>query len=99
MDQLTPSGATPSGATPQNIVPQPAAPPPGVQPKTNCGCAYCRVHALFGPVMIITVGALFLIANYSNRYGFGDLWPFLLIVAGILKVAESFASREGHAGS
>ena len=45
--------------------------------------------------MIITVGVLFLMAQYS-RWSFGELWPFILIVAGFLKVAEAMASREGH---
>jgi hypothetical protein len=60
-----------------------------------CHCAYCRIRSLFGPIMIITVGVVFLVAQYS-RYSFGELWPFLLIVAGILKVAEAMAPREGH---
>jgi hypothetical protein len=51
-----------------------------------------------GPVMLITVGALFLIHQYS-RYGIGDLWPVLLIVAGIVLVAQAMASRDGHVGS
>jgi len=71
-----------------------------IQPnQTVCKCAYCRIHSLFGPIMIITVGVLFLVAEYSSRYSFGELWPFLLIIAGILKVAESLASRDGHAAS
>jgi hypothetical protein len=76
---------------------QTTQPVQGSQPvRPVCRCAYCRIHSLFGPIMIITVGVLFLIAQYSNRYGFGELWPFLLIVAGIMKVAESLAPREGH---
>ena len=67
-------------------------------PRTVCKCAYCRIHLLFGPIMIITVGVLFLVAQYS-RFSFGELWPFLLIIAGILKVAESLAPREGHVAS
>jgi hypothetical protein len=48
--------------------------------------------------MLITVGALFLIRQYS-RFSIGDLWPILLIVAGIVLVAQAMASREGHVGS
>jgi hypothetical protein len=51
-----------------------------------------------GPVMIITIGVLFLAAEYS-RYSFADLWPIILIVAGIILVAQSFASKDGHIGS
>ena len=66
--------------------------------RTHCTCANCRVRGLMGPVMLITVGALFLIRQYSH-YGIGDLWPILLIVAGIVLVAQAMASREGHIGS
>ncbi|MGH9713029.1 MAG: LiaI-LiaF-like domain-containing protein [Candidatus Acidiferrales bacterium] len=63
--------------------------------KTRCNCAHCRVSGLMGPMMLITVGAIFLAAQYT-RYGIGDLWPLFLIVPGILMVAQSFASNEGH---
>jgi hypothetical protein len=66
--------------------------------KSRCTCANCRIRGLMGPVMLITVGALFLVRQYS-RYGIGDLWPILLIVAGIVLVAQAIASREGHIGS
>jgi hypothetical protein len=51
-----------------------------------------------GPLMIITVGVLFLAGEYT-RYSFGELWPVLLIVAGIVLTAQSLASKEGHTGS
>ncbi|MGH9747868.1 MAG: LiaI-LiaF-like domain-containing protein [Candidatus Acidiferrales bacterium] len=66
--------------------------------KPHCTCANCRIRGLMGPVMLITVGALFLIRQYS-RFGIGDLWPILLIVAGIVLVAQAMASRQGHVGS
>ena len=88
---LVPGTPPPSGQAGQTG--QPGLPPPPA--RTICRCAYCRIHALFGPIMIITVGVLFLMAQYS-RWSFGELWPFLLIVAGFLKVAEATASREGH---
>jgi hypothetical protein len=64
---------------------------------TRCSCAYCRIKSLVGPVMIIAVGALFLFAEYS-RYSFGDLWPILLIVLGVLLVAQALAPKQGHTG-
>lgn len=66
--------------------------------KTRCTCANCRIRGLMGPVMIITVGVLFLFRQYT-RYSVGDLWPVLLIVAGIVLVAQAMASRDGHVGS
>ena len=60
-------------------------------------CAFCRVRGLMGPALLITVGVIFLLGEYS-RYDFRDLWPFLLIVPGIILVGQSMASKEGHTG-
>lgn len=65
--------------------------------RFSCSCAFCRIRGLMGPAMLITVGVIFLLAEYS-RYDFRDLWPFLLIVAGIVLVAQSMASKQGHTG-
>jgi hypothetical protein len=64
---------------------------------TVCRCAHCRVRGLLGPIILITVGILFLVGQYT-RYGFLDLWPVLLIVIGVVLVAQSLVSREGHLG-
>lgn len=64
----------------------------------HCGCQQCRIRALMGPLLLITIGVLFLLGQYS-RYSFGELWPVILIVIGAVKVAESLASPQGHAGS
>lgn len=66
--------------------------------KSRCTCARCRVRGLMGPFMLIAVGAIFLIGQFT-RYGFGDLWPVLLIVAGVVLFTQSVASRAGHTGS
>jgi hypothetical protein len=65
--------------------------------RPRCPCVHCRVRGLVGPIMLITVGVIFLIGEYT-RHGFGDLWPVLLIVGGILALLQSTASREGHTG-
>ena len=56
------------------------------------------MRGLMGPVVLITVGVLFLLGSYT-RYGFFDLWPVLLIVIGAVLVGQSLVSREGHIGS
>jgi hypothetical protein len=66
--------------------------------KTRCPCSRCRVHTLMAPIMLIAIGASFLVGEYT-RYDFGDLWPVLLIVAGGVLFAQSLASRSGHIGS
>ena len=45
------------------------------------------VAALRGPLMLVTLGSLFLL-DYSGHAGFGRTWPVLLIVFGILKLLE-----------
>jgi hypothetical protein len=64
---------------------------------TRCTCPSCRLRGLMGPVMLITVGAIFLLQEYTS-YGWGTLWPLMLIVPGIVLVAQSMASKEGHVG-
>lgn len=66
--------------------------------KTRCGCANCRVNGLMGPILLITVGMIFLVTQYT-RYSFLDFWPVILIVIGLVKIGQSVASSEGHTGS
>ena len=63
--------------------------------RIHCTCAHCQLRSLMGPLIIITVGVLFMIAQFS-RFSFGDLWPVLLIVIGVVLVAQQLASKEGH---
>ncbi|HEX4003278.1 MAG TPA: DUF5668 domain-containing protein [Candidatus Acidoferrales bacterium] len=53
------------------------------------------MRGLLGPVMIITIGAIFLLSEYTP-YGIGHLWPVFLIVVGVFRLAESMVSNEGH---
>jgi Domain of unknown function (DUF5668) len=66
--------------------------------KYRCSCARCRVRALMGPIMLITVGAIFLLGQFTN-YGFERLWPVILLVAGAVLLAQSSASNAGHTGA
>jgi len=69
------------------------------QPITpRCHCARCRMRGLLGPVMIITIGVIFLLSEYTP-YGIGHLWPVILIVIGVFRLAETMVSSEGHVGS
>lgn len=65
------------------------------QDRPRCPCARCRMHSLTGPVIIITIGVIFLISEYTP-YGMGHLWPLILIVVGVFRLAESMVSNEGH---
>lgn len=76
----------------------PQLPPPTYRRRKMCCCARCRCRGLMGPVVLITLGVLFLIPQFIDRVGFGDLWPVILIVVGAMKLLESSASTEGHVG-
>jgi hypothetical protein len=65
------------------------------QSNTRCPCAHCRVAGTMGPLILITLGVILLLGQYT-RYGLADLFPFLLIVPGIILVIQSFASKTGH---
>jgi hypothetical protein len=49
-----------------------------------------------GPAILITIGALFLFGRESWMYGFHRTWPVILLVIGVIKLAEALASTEGH---
>lgn len=46
---------------------------------------YPNLRAIRGPVMVITVGVLFALGNFTP-YGFEQTWPVLIIVAGVLSL-------------
>lgn len=65
------------------------------QDRPRCPCARCRMHSLIGPVIIITIGVIFLLSEYTP-YGMAHLWPLILIVIGVFRLAESMVSNQGH---
>ncbi len=40
-------------------------------------------------IVLIVIGALFLLNNFIPRFNFGDFWPFILIAAGIALLLNS----------
>lgn len=65
----------------------------------RCGCARCLLGGMRGPVMLILLGGLLLADKWNwGPYRFWDLAPVLLIVFGLMKVAEALAPAEGHVG-
>lgn len=44
------------------------------------------VPGLIGPAMMILTGILFLIGQLMPEWGFGRLWPVLLIGAGVAQL-------------
>ncbi len=50
------------------------------------------IAAMRGPLMLITLGVLFLL-DYSGGYPFYKTFPVLLIVFGVLKLLERLAAQ------
>ena len=46
---------------------------------------YRNLRAIRGPIMVITVGVLFALNNFTP-YNFGETWPVLIIVAGLISL-------------
>jgi hypothetical protein len=67
--------------------------------KCACTCPSCHARSLMWPVVLVTLGVLWLFGTAGGAYSFRQLWPILLIVVGVVKVAEALASRQGHVDS
>lgn len=46
--------------------------------------------SLWGGLILITLGAVFLIDRFVPRIDFGDLWPVILIVIGIILISNAY---------
>jgi cell wall-active antibiotic response 4TMS protein YvqF len=47
-----------------------------------------------GPLILITLGVLFLLNNlYPGMFRFGRMWPVILIVIGLSRIAEYFQQK------
>ena len=60
-----------------------AQPESGKRPRKNDG-------NLWGGLILISLGAIFLIDRFVPRIDFGDLWPLILIVIGVLLITKSY---------
>jgi hypothetical protein len=49
-----------------------------------------------GPAILITIGVLFLVQQFHWEYGFRKTFPIILLVIGVVKLAEALASDTGH---
>lgn len=50
------------------------------------------IRAIRGPVMVITVGVLFALQNFTP-YSFGETWPVLIIVVGLISLFGRAAAQ------
>ena len=50
------------------------------------------IRAIRGPVLLVTLGALFMI-DHSGGASFGRTWPVLLIVLGLMWLGDHLGTR------
>lgn len=60
-----------------------------------CACPRCRIHGLMGAAILVTLGVLFLLQEFWILR-FGQSFPILLIVIGVVLYLSRSASTEGH---
>lgn len=65
--------------------------------RVRCNCQRCVIRGLMGPAVVVTVGFLFLLDQLRGGYlAFGNTFPVILIVIGIISLASNLAPAEGH---
>ena len=65
--------------------------------RVRCSCQRCTIRGLMGPVVVVTVGVLFLLQEMRGGYfDFSNTYPVILIVIGLISLASALASSEGH---
>jgi hypothetical protein len=65
--------------------------------RVRCSCQRCRIRGLMGPMIVVTIGVLFLLQQMRGGFfDFGNTYPVILIVIGLISLASAFASSEGH---
>ena len=67
----------------------------GYRRNRTCSCSRCRCSGYLGPVVLVTLGLLFLIDQYTV-YGIGRTWPVILVVIGVVRLLQWNAPTTGH---
>lgn len=63
----------------------------------QCRCTRCSIRSLMGPVIVTTIGVLFLLSELGSGYfHIGHTYPILFIVIGIVLLASALAPMDGH---
>lgn len=63
----------------------------------RCKCQRCSIRSLMGPVVVTTIGILFLLSEMGSGYfHIGHTYPVLFIVIGIILLASALAPMDGH---
>ncbi len=73
------------------------ATPPQPPRAPVTACPACRSRGITGPIVLITLGVLFLLQMTTPGWGFNQTWPILLIVIGVVSLAQrAIPHRHGN---
>lgn len=50
-------------------------------------------YSLTGPIILVTLGVMFLAGQFIPGWGISKTWPVLLIVIGVAKLLETISPR------
>jgi cell wall-active antibiotic response 4TMS protein YvqF len=65
--------------------------------RVRCHCQRCTIRGLMGPAILVTLGVLFLLDQMRGGYfSFGNTFPIILIVIGVISLASTLAPTNGH---
>ena len=68
--------------------------------RPRCRCQRCTIRGMMGPVIVVTIGVLFLLQQLRGGYfDFSNTYPVILIVMGAILLLSAVASEEGHLSS
>lgn len=67
--------------------------------RIRCTCRRCTIRSLMGPAVVITVGVLFLLQETRSGFSFGQMWPIILVVIGVISLASALSPMDGHISS
>jgi LiaI-LiaF-like transmembrane region len=57
--------------------------------SSSAGASFMQRASLTWPAVLITLGLMFLAAEFVPHWGLRRTWPVLLVVIGVLKLIES----------
>jgi Domain of unknown function (DUF5668)/B-box zinc finger len=67
-----------------------------VSSRDRCYCERCRTRGLMWPSILVTVGFLSLLEEFT-RFDWNRTWPVVVLIIGIVMLLRSNASWQGHA--
>jgi hypothetical protein len=63
----------------------------------RCRCARCSIRSLMGPVIVTTIGILFLLSEMGGSFfHVSHTYPVIFIVIGVILLASAMAPMDGH---